>query len=520
MFHVSSLKESIKFLNDNHIDIVLINLFLDDSYGIHTFDNLFKQFPEIPFIVLTDIDNDIIGKNTVKKGAQDYLVTANLNNPILNRTITYAIERKLSEQNLRKSEEKYRELFMSSKDAIYISTVEGEFIDINPAGLELFGYEVEDIDYLKVKDLYVDIDDRKTLISTLEEKQEIEDYEIELIKKDKVTKLHCQLTTSVMFDDKNNQIGYRGIIKDITDKKNAEEALFRSLRDLDQANKEINYLNATLEEKVKKRTQELNEKMAIVANQNKRLQKALTMLKESRHLSFLQQKKIKQHLSNSFIYYAPKDIVSGDFYWFDYINSIPMLAIVDCNGHGVPEAFMSIIGYTQLNEIVNDQKITDPGRVLKELDKRVKAALNQNKGIEGNSKDGMELGLISVDQENKVLHYAGAMRPLYFVRNGELSILKGDKFAIGGVTARPKIFKTQSIKYEKDDCLYLFSDGYPDQFGGPKGKKFMTRSVGKMVQSISNLDMDEQGKIIEQTILDWKKDEEQIDDILIAGIRF
>ena len=183
MFHVSSLKESIKFLNDNHIDIVLINLFLDDSYGIHTFDNLFKQFPEIPFIVLTDIDNDIIGKNTVKKGAQDYLVTANLNNPILNRTITYAIERKLSEQNLRKSEEKYRELFMSSKDAIYISTVEGEFIDINPAGLELFGYEVEDIDYLKVKDLYVDIDDRKTLISTLEEKQEIEDYEIELIKK-------------------------------------------------------------------------------------------------------------------------------------------------------------------------------------------------------------------------------------------------------------------------------------------------------------------------------------------------
>ena len=181
---------------------------------------------------------------------------------------------------------------------------------------------------------------------------------------------------------------------------------------------------------------------------------------------------------------------------------------------------MSIIEYTQLNEIVNDQKITDPGRVLKELDKRVKAALNQNKGIEGNSKDGMELGLISVDQENKVLHYAGAMRPLYFVRNGELSILKGDKFAIGGVTARPKIFKTQSIKYEKDDCLYLFSDGYPDQFGGPKGKKFMTRSVGKMVQSISNLDMDEQGKIIEQTILDWKKDEEQIDDILIAGIRF
>ena len=197
-----------------------------------------------------------------------------------------------------------------------------------------------------------------------------------------------------------------------------------------------------------------------------------------------------------------------------------MLAIVDCNGHGVPGAFMSIIGYTQLNEIVNDQKITDPGRVLKELDKRVKAALNQNKGIEGNSKDGMELGLISVDQENKVLHYAGAMRPLYFVRNGELSILKGDKFAIGGVTARPKIFKTQSIKYEKYDCLYLFSDGYPDQFGGPKGKKFMTRSVGKMVQSISNLDMDEQGKIIEQTILDWKKDEEQIDDILIAGIRF
>lgn len=520
LFHLISLEESITFLSKNEIDIVLVNLFLEDSFGIHTFNNLFNRFPETPFIVLTDIDDDLIGRNAVKRGAQDYLIKATFDKTHLLRTITYSIERKQSEKILRKSDEKYRELFLKSKDAIYISTIHGEFIDINPAGLALFGYDLADIDFLKVRDLYVNVEDRVNLIRILERSHEVEDYEIELIKKDKVTKLHCLLTTTVVYDDDKNVSGYQGIIKDISAKKNAEEALFRSLRDLDQANKELNYLNATLEEKVQQRTYELKDKMAIVANQHKEITESINYAKRIQASILPADEKIIQYLPDSFIYYAPKDIVSGDFYWFDQLDGNPMLAIVDCTGHGVPGAFMSIIGYTQLNEIITDNRISDPGMILKELDKRVRIALNQNKGIEGNSKDGMELGIISIDRKTKTVHYAGAMRPLYYIRDGELTILKGDKFAIGGTTLKPKKFITQSVAYEKGDCLYLFSDGYPDQFGGPKGKKFMTRNVGKMVKSISNLSMKEQGQIIIRTIEDWRRNEEQIDDILITGVRF
>lgn len=520
LFHVISLEEATNFLNENKVDVALVNLFLDDSFGIHTFNNLFKRFPETPFIVLTDVDDDLIGRNAVKRGAQDYLIKSLLNKNILFRTIIYAIERKQTEENLRKSEEKYRELFMRSKDAIYISSINGEFVDINPAGLALFGYDIEDINYLKVKDLYVHSEDRDLLLYKLDNDNEVEDYEIELIKKDKKTKLHCLLNATVVYNDLNELIGYQGIIKDITAKKNAEEALYRSLRDLDQANKELNYLNATLEEKVQQRTKELKSKMAIVANQNKEITESINYAKRIQASILPSSNKIKHYLPNSFIYYSPKDIVSGDFYWFEHLNKNPMLAIVDCTGHGVPGAFMSIIGYTQLNEIVTDQKITDPGTVLKELDKRVRMALNQNKDIEGNSKDGMELGFIYIDVNSKQIHYSGAMRPLYYVRNGELTILKGDKFSIGGPSLTTKQFTTKSISYKEGDCLYLFSDGYPDQFGGPHGKKFMTKNVGKMVTSISNLDMNEQGEIIVQTILDWKRDEEQIDDILITGIKF
>ena len=129
-------------------------------------------------------------------------------------------------------------------------------------------------------------------------------------------------------------------------------------------------------------------------------------------------------------------MVSGDFYWYEKIKNNPLFAVVDCTGHGVPGAFMSIIGYTQLNEIVTQQKITDPSAILRELDKRVRTALNQNSMNDKNSKDGMELGLIHVDRSQNRLEFAGAMRPLYLVRKGELEIVKGSKFSIGGISLR------------------------------------------------------------------------------------
>lgn len=520
IYHVVSLDEAAEMLRQTEIDIILVNLFLPDSFGIHTFNDLFRSFSDIPFIILTEMEDDVVGKNAVQKGAQDFLIKSDIDKDTLNRSIAYAIERKVTEEELRKSEERYRELFIRSNDAIYISTIDGNFVDINPAGLKLFGYEVDEIDYVTVKDLYIDDYDREQLMQILAKEGEVSDYEVDLLKKDGKTVLHCLLSTIVILDKQENIIGYQGIIKDVTEKRKAEEALIKSLRELDQANKDLKHLNATLEQKVEERTKQLQQEKDTVENQNKEITESINYAKRIQASILPSKHRIREQFPDSFIYYAPKDIVSGDFYWYDYSRNKAFFAVIDCTGHGVPGAFMSIIGYTQLNEIVSDQKITDPGVILKELDKRVRIALNQNTGADFNSKDGMELALISVNFEQKKIEFAGAMRPLYFVKEGDLHIIKGDKYSIGGESRHRKNFKTNRIGFDRDDCFYLFSDGYPDQFGGPKGKKFMTRNVGEMVKSMAHLPMKEQGNIVKNSMLNWMRDDEQVDDILIAGIKF
>ena len=515
----TELKDAEKLIHEEDIDITLVNLFLPDSYGIHTFNNLFHKFPKMPFIVLTELDDNYIGMNAVKKGAQDYLVKSELSISNLNRSISYAIERKNSEDELRKSEEKYRELFMRSKDAIYMSTIEGEFIDINPAGLELFGYDRTDLISIFVKDLYVNKADRNKLMFTLNEEGEVSDYEVNLKKKNGEV-LTCILNTIVVTNQDGEVIGYQGIIKDITSRKRAEAALIKSLRDLDFANRELQDLNTNLEVKVDERTSELSQEKEIVEQQHKEIKESINYAKRIQASILPPIKKVKDSLKDSFIYYEPKDIVSGDFYWFERTNGTSLFAVVDCTGHGVPGAFMSIIGYTQLNEIVSDQRITDPGMILKELDKRVRLALNQRQDNDRNSKDGMELGVMTIHHDQNRIEFAGAMRPLFYVREGELNVIKGDKFSIGGFSQHKKNFTSHSVKVRKGDCFYLFSDGYPDQFGGPDGKKFMTKHVGEMLRKIAHLPMAEQGRIVKSTIVDWMQDEEQIDDILMTGMRF
>ncbi len=518
--HLNSLEDATDFLTENWVDIILINLFLPDSFGIHTFNQLFRKFPNIPFLILTEIKDHLIGINSVKQGAQDFLIKSELNANNLSKSINYAIERKKTEEELRKSEEKYRELFERSKDAIYISTIDGEFIEINPAGLSLFGYEIGDFQTLKVRDLYVNSEDREILKAVLAEKGEVKDFEVLLYKKGRKDRIFCLLSTMVIHSEDNQIIGYQGIIRDITEKKKNDELLLKTLADLDHANKELKTLNTRLEDLVEIRTEQLQKEKNRVENQHKEIKESIQYAKRIQASILPPLKVFKQVFDDSFIFYEPKDVVSGDFYWFERHKNKSLFAIVDCTGHGVPGAFMSIIGYTQLSEIVSDHHLTTPGVVLKELDKRVRIALNQNAAGEKNSNDGMELGLITYYEDQQKIEFSGAMRPLYMVKNGDLHVVKGNKFSIGGSTYLKKEFLTTRINVEKGDCFYLFSDGYADQFGGPKGKKFMTKHVGEMLQGISHLPMSEQGRIVKKTIQDWMKGNDQIDDILMAGIKF
>jgi serine phosphatase RsbU (regulator of sigma subunit) len=237
---------------------------------------------------------------------------------------------------------------------------------------------------------------------------------------------------------------------------------------------------------------------------------------------------------NAFVLYKPKDIVSGDFYWIDVIgrdssanaeSPLILIAAVDCTGHGVPGAFMSIVGHNLLKQSVKEHHKTKPSEILDELNQELSETLRQ-KEEESTVKDGMDMALCSLQrtkQDTYTLQFAGANNPVWIIRKGEPFILeeiKGDKFPVGiFIGEELHKFKNHSVELFPGDSFYIFTDGYADQFGGEKGKKFKYKPLQKLILEIQNKSMEEQKNILDQTLSEWKGSLEQVDDILIIGIK-
>lgn len=227
---------------------------------------------------------------------------------------------------------------------------------------------------------------------------------------------------------------------------------------------------------------------------------------------------IQSQLPKSFILYMTKDIVSGDFYWFSHFEDFCIIAAVDCTGHGVPGAFMSLIGYNILNKIVNEQKITDPKHILIELNNGVLGVLHKN---ESESKDGMDIAICKINHKQNTLEYAGAMRPLWIIsREGQLTEIKADKIPIGTKQKDREStieYTNHIIQTGKGDTFYIFTDGYADQFGGAKDKKYSTGKFKDLLIGMSKESFSSQENQLKAEHLEWKNENEQVDDILIIG---
>jgi serine phosphatase RsbU (regulator of sigma subunit) len=280
-----------------------------------------------------------------------------------------------------------------------------------------------------------------------------------------------------------------------------------------------------LEQKVKERTQEIVRQKEIVEQKNKDITDSINYAKNIQEAILPDIKEFQKIFNESFILYKPRDIVSGDFFWLNIKRNKIFVTAADCTGHGVPGAFMSILGISFLNEIVNNADVDgeidklSAAEVLNRLRAAIIDALHQ-KGIEGEQKDGMDMSLCLLEiKDNKMyLQFAGANNPLYIVRNGELLEYKPDKMPIG-YYFKKQDFTNNEIEIKEDDFLYMFSDGYADQFGGPKGKKFKYRKLKDLFTEIYNKPATEQQAILELTINKWMGNHEQIDDILIIGIK-
>lgn len=227
---------------------------------------------------------------------------------------------------------------------------------------------------------------------------------------------------------------------------------------------------------------------------------------------------IRKFLPENFILWLPRDIVSGDFYWFFERNGINYFAAADCTGHGVPGAFVSMTCHNILNAVVIDQQETDPGKILSKVHVAV-ANVFRKEGTLSQANDGMDISLVCIDQNNKKIKFSGAMNSSMLFQNGNGITLKADRYAIGGRTPLDYQFSTQTLDYTKGDTLYMFSDGFKDQFGGTEGKKYMNARFVKLLETISTKNIDEQKGILATELNNWMGKYERTDDILITGIR-
>ncbi|HPF89081.1 MAG: SpoIIE family protein phosphatase [Flavobacteriales bacterium] len=288
---------------------------------------------------------------------------------------------------------------------------------------------------------------------------------------------------------------------------------------------ELGQRERILEQKVHERTEEVVRQKEEVERQSRRVVELYKNVTDSiRYAKRLQDsilppgKRIRELLPESFVYYRPKDIVSGDFYWVDQVDGRVAFAAVDCTGHGVPGAFMSLIGHNGLNQAIRERGAGRPSEVLKVLNKIAFEALHKDRE-QFLVRDGMDMALCNYDPERRVLEYAGANSPLYVVRGGEVLRFQPDKRPIGSFDLDGQDFTDHRILLEQGDMVYIFSDGYADQFGGPKGKKFLYKRFRDLLLEISRFPAESQSGMLEEAFRGWRGIHEQVDDILVIGMR-
>jgi len=272
-----------------------------------------------------------------------------------------------------------------------------------------------------------------------------------------------------------------------------------------------------LEAVVQDRTLELRDRNDELAQKNKDITDSIRYAKRIQTAILPEDEVFRGHLPESFVYFRPKDIVSGDFYWIDKVGEKVVVSAIDCTGHGVPGAFMSLVGYNGLNKIISEKKVTDAGEILSRLDKNVANALKQSdkEGV----KDGMDMSLCVIDESSKTLTYSGANNSLYAIQNDELVEVKATKQAIGSFSGQSIQYESHQISFKAGDQFYLFSDGFADQFGGDQGKKFKSKAFKDLLMSIKDEPMEVQKEKIGMTIMKWKGELEQVDDMVVLGFR-
>lgn len=288
---------------------------------------------------------------------------------------------------------------------------------------------------------------------------------------------------------------------------------------------ELKETERNLEQKVQERTEEVVKQRDEIEKQREKVQElykdvrdSIVYAKRLQNSILPTDDKVLSVCPESFVLYKPKDIVSGDFYWFEKRENKSLFSVVDCTGHGVPGAFMSLLGSNGLKSAINEGKLDQPAAILDFLNKSIFDSLYKG-DVTNEVRDGMDVALCSINYDTLELEYAGANNPLYIIRDDQFLITKPDKMAIGSFTPGENNYTNHSLQLQKGDRVYIFSDGYPDQFGGPRGRKLMYNRFREYLLDIKEIPISEQGVELNKRLVSWQGKMDQIDDILVIGLK-
>jgi len=579
-FLVDTEKDFLNILETENIDIILSDYSLPDFNGNEALAIVREKYAHLPFIFVSGAMGEDAAINAMLNGAKDYVLKNRLERlvPAIKRAINeheHELRRKHAEEALHESERKYKDLINEVNDGYFVTDPKGLITFANISLAKILGFKSPD----ELTGQFFAEPNRTNLArevhfslkSIIENKKKVDGVELEVLHNDG-NSIHIEVKVVPVMQ--NGEIaGMQGVIHDITERKMAEinlkekselikaqnakyiqinkELEFQNLEkgkraaELIIANKELVFQNQEKE----KRAAELNlaniqlahetrkkEKRAaelIIANiqkaeaekykfiieeKNRNITDSIYYAKRIQQAKLPRTENIFASFPQSFVLFKPKDIVSGDFYFFHQSNDSAFIAASDCTGHGVPGALLSMIGSDKLMDAVS--KSSDTSEILNQLNKGIKNSLHQSDSDES-LRDGMDLALCSVNTENNILNYAGANRPLWIIRKGNhvLEEIKATKKAIGGRTENDQHFASHELALHQGDTFYIATDGYADQFGGHRGKKLMTRRFKEMLTSIQEKSMQEQEKHLDDFIENWKANVEQLDDILVIGVR-
>lgn len=494
----------------------LLNL-ANAQYNQSKFEEAIANFKEAEILGL-ELNNTTILKKIYSRMAECFLAS--------NNTEEYTKYFKLSENILLKEKEEL-------ETEAYVNKLQAEQKSLKLLQQEIRMKRIKDsLDLAEQKNLQ-----SQTEIELLENEKKLKELEIqmkeaEVKEAEALLKKRNTIIFSFLIGIGILTIFIFIILKLLVDKRKANKLLASMNEELNIKNKHINQKNDELEEKnnqiqqknnqLKIKNKEIEEQRSLLEFKNIQITESINYASKIQSAILPSLKAIMTSFNDAMIYYKPRDIVSGDFYWYSARDNKKFVATVDCTGHSVPGAFMSLIGNTLLNEIVNDKKIYDPAEVLLQLHKGVVKTLHQSEEDETETDDGMDITICCYDEKKDTITVASANHQIYLFNNDGFQIIEGDIFSIGGFLLEDIDFSFKNHSFKRDDNtqLYFFSDGYPDQFGGEEGKKFMSHQFEKLINEIHKLPMSQQYDKLEENFQNWKGERKQVDDILIVGIKF